>query len=53
MSDDDEDEMTMDFSSDQSGEMFGFGPLLESERTLMDRVRQELKIELKQVPTLL
>ncbi|XP_076921184.1 homeobox protein knotted-1-like 7 [Bidens hawaiensis] len=48
MSDDDEDEMALDFSSDQSGEMLGFGPLLESERTLIDRVRQELKIELKQ-----
>ncbi|XP_076905701.1 homeobox protein knotted-1-like 7 [Bidens hawaiensis] len=48
MSDDDEDEMAMDFSSNQSGEMLGFGPLLESERTLVDRVRQELKIELKQ-----
>ncbi|KAI3707050.1 hypothetical protein L6452_25227 [Arctium lappa] len=50
MSDDDEDEMTINFSLDQSGDMLGFGPLLptESERTLMDRVRQELKIELKQ-----
>ncbi|KAL8200882.1 hypothetical protein R6Q57_012221 [Mikania cordata] len=54
---DDEDEMTMDFSMDQSGgmdgsshDMMGFGPLLptESERSLMERVRQELKIELKQ-----
>ncbi|KAI7745528.1 hypothetical protein M8C21_008227 [Ambrosia artemisiifolia] len=50
MSDDGEDEMEMDFSSDQSGDMSGFGPLLptESERTLIERVRQELKIELKQ-----
>lgn len=51
MSDDDEDEMTINFSLDQSsGDMLGFGPLLPtaSERTLMDRVRQELKIELKQ-----
>ncbi|KAI3792509.1 hypothetical protein L2E82_06391 [Cichorium intybus] len=52
MSDDDEEEMGMDFSLDQSAaaDMFGFGPLLptESERTLIDRVRQELKIELKQ-----
>lgn len=52
---DDEDELQMDFSLDQSGgdghDLMGFGPLLptESERTLMDRVRQELKIELKQV----
>ena len=54
---DDEDEMPMDFSLDQSGgidgshDMMGFGPLLptESERSLMERVRQELKIELKQV----
>lgn len=51
---DDEDEMQMDFSLDQSGtdmhDMMGFGPLLptESERSLMERVRQELKIELKQ-----
>ena len=52
---DDEDELQMDFSLDQSGgeghDLMGFGPLLptESERTLMERVRQELKIELKQV----
>lgn len=52
---DDEDEMQMDFSMDQPGgdahDMMGFGPLLptESERSLMERVRQELKIELKQV----
>jgi hypothetical protein len=52
---DDEDDLQMDFSLDQSGadghDMMGFGPLLptESERSLMDRVRQELKIELKQV----
>ncbi|BBH03284.1 KNOTTED-like homeobox of Arabidopsis thaliana 7 [Prunus dulcis] len=51
---DDEDDMQMDFSLDQSGgdghDMMGFGPLLptESERSLMERVRQELKIELKQ-----
>ncbi|PON64052.1 Knotted-like homeobox transcription factor [Trema orientale] len=51
---DDEDEMQMDFSLDQSGgdanDMMGFGPLLptESERSLMERVRHELKIELKQ-----
>ncbi|KAM1258321.1 hypothetical protein ACFX13_038661 [Malus domestica] len=51
---DDEDDMQMDFPMDQSGaeghDMMGFGPLLptESERSLMERVRQELKIELKQ-----
>ena len=52
---DDEDELQMDFSFDQTGpeghDLMGFGPLLptESERSLMERVRQELKIELKQV----
>lgn len=52
---DDEDDLQMDFSLDQSGgdghDMMGFGPLLptESERSLMERVRQELKVELKQV----
>ncbi|XP_057511866.1 homeobox protein HD1-like [Actinidia eriantha] len=51
---DDEDELQMDFSLDQTGpdghDLMGFGPLLptESERSLMERVRQELKIELKQ-----
>ncbi|GMP96121.1 hypothetical protein CsSME_00044905 [Camellia sinensis var. sinensis] len=46
---DDEDELQMDFSLDQFGgdghDMMGFGPLIptESERSLMDRVRQELK----------
>ncbi|RZC31159.1 Homeobox protein knotted-1-like 7 isoform C [Glycine soja] len=51
---DDEDDLQMDFSLDQSSaeghDMMGFGPLLptESERSLMERVRQELKIELKQ-----
>nr|GLL49298.1 homeobox protein HD1 [Ipomoea trifida] len=55
---DDEDELAlqMDFSLDQSAggdgghDLMGFGPLLptESERSLMERVRQELKIELKQ-----
>ncbi|KAL7597030.1 hypothetical protein Lser_V15G27704 [Lactuca serriola] len=51
MSDDDEEETGMELPVDQSAsDMLGFGPLLptESERTLMDRVRQELKIELKQ-----
>lgn len=52
---DDEDEIggQMDFGMDQSEghDMMGLGPLLptESERSLMERVRQELKIELKQV----
>lgn len=51
---DDEDDL-MDFPLDQSGaegyDMMGFGPLhpTESERSLMERVRQELKLELKQV----
>ncbi|CAH9077520.1 unnamed protein product [Cuscuta epithymum] len=51
---DDEDELQMDFTFDQTGtegnDLMGFGPLLptESERSLMERVRQELKIELKQ-----
>lgn len=51
---DDEDDLQMDFSLDQSGteDVTGFGPLnlTVSERSLMERVRQELKIELKQVP---
>lgn len=54
---DDEDDLQMDFSIDQSSggadghDLMGFGPLIptESERSLMERVRQELKIELKQV----
>ncbi|XP_019189194.1 PREDICTED: homeobox protein HD1 [Ipomoea nil] len=53
---DDEDElaMQMDFSLDQSAggdgghDLMGFGLPTESERSLMERVRQELKIELKQ-----
>ncbi|KAL8064316.1 hypothetical protein ABFX02_01G081800 [Erythranthe guttata] len=51
---DDEEELQVDFSLDQSfaneNDLMGFGPLLptESERSLMERVRQELKIELKQ-----
>ena len=51
----DEDEPPMlegglDMGSD-GHDMMGFGPLLptDSERSLMERVRQELKIELKQV----
>ncbi|KAE9596806.1 putative transcription factor Homeodomain-TALE-KNOX family [Lupinus albus] len=55
MSDDEEDDMRMEMSSlDQSNgegnDIMGFGPLLptQSERSLMERIRQELKIELKQ-----
>lgn len=51
----DEDEPPMlegplDMGSD-GHDMMGFGPLMptDSERSLMERVRQELKIELKQV----
>ncbi|KAL7246830.1 hypothetical protein ACSBR2_001858 [Camellia fascicularis] len=53
---DDENELQMDFLLDQTvaerhDMMMGFGPLLptESARSLMERVQQELKIELKQV----
>lgn len=51
---DDDDELQLDCPLDMSvdgHDMMGFGPLLptESERSLMERVRQELKIELKQV----
>lgn len=53
---DDEDDMQIEYSMDQSSggdanDMMGFRPLLptESERSLMERVRHELKIELKQV----
>ncbi|XP_077245520.1 homeobox protein knotted-1-like 3 [Tasmannia lanceolata] len=50
---DDEDELQIDYALDigtDGQDLMGFGPLLptESERTLMERVRQELKIELKQ-----
>ncbi|KAL6556340.1 Homeobox protein HD-1 [Orobanche gracilis] len=50
---DDEDELQMDYSLDHGAsdhDLMGLGPLLptESERSLMERVRQELKIELKQ-----
>ncbi|CAN8245302.1 unnamed protein product [Cochlearia groenlandica] len=53
----DEEDLPIDFSPDNTfidfnngHDMTGFGPLLptESERSLMDRVRQELKLELKQ-----
>lgn len=54
MSDDDQDELQLDCPLDMTvdgHDMMGLGPLLptESERSLMDRVRQELKIQLKQV----
>nr|QUP52051.1 KNOX class 2 transcription factor [Isoetes lacustris] len=46
MSDDEEDQAENDYWQDN----MGFGPLIptETERTLMERVRQELKLELKQ-----
>ncbi|KAJ6828994.1 putative homeobox protein knotted-1-like 3 [Iris pallida] len=50
MSDDEDDlhsEMPMDVGFD-GHDMMGFGLPTESERTLMERVRQELKVELKQ-----
>lgn len=51
---DDEDDMQMEYAFDgttNGHDLMGFGPLLptEAERSLMDRVRQELKVELKQV----
>lgn len=50
---DDEDELHSEIPMDvgfDGHDMMGFGPLLptESERSLMERVRQELRIELKQ-----
>ncbi|KAH9616922.1 hypothetical protein KSS87_015239 [Heliosperma pusillum] len=50
---DDEDELQLDYPMDQSGGdvndmMMGFGLPTESERSLMERVRHELKLELKQ-----
>ncbi|RWR87852.1 homeobox protein HD1-like protein [Cinnamomum micranthum f. kanehirae] len=50
---DDEDDMQMEYSFDNNTDghdLMGFGPLLptDAERSLMERVRQELKIELKQ-----
>lgn len=43
-------EVGLDMGSD-GHDMMGFGPLMptDSERSLMERVRQELKMELKQV----
>lgn len=55
MSDDDEDQVESDVNlydgSLDGHDSMGFGPLVptESERSLMERVRQELKHELKQV----
>jgi hypothetical protein len=55
MSDDDEDQVDSEanmFDGSLEGvDTMGFGPLVptESERSLMERVRQELKHELKQV----
>lgn len=56
MSDDEDEQLQMDYGLDNQSsgggdhDMMGLGPLLptESERSLMERVRQELKIELKQ-----
>ena len=55
MSDDDDDQVDSDANlfdgSLEGADTMGFGPLIptESERSLMERVRQELKHELKQV----
>ena len=57
MSDDEDEQLQLDYCLDNQSsgggdhDMMGLGPLLptESERSLMERVRQELKIELKQV----
>lgn len=53
---DDEDDVPLDYSLDQSSavdpnDMMGFGSFIptEAERSLMERVRHELKVELKQV----
>lgn len=59
MSDDDDDQADSDTNFLDGGfdgpDSMGFGPLVptESERSLMERVRQELKHELKQVNKLL
>jgi hypothetical protein len=44
----------LDMGSADGHDMMGFGPLMptDSERSLMERVRQELKMELKQVHTI-
>ena len=52
---DDEEDLPLDYALDQNEgdahEMMGFGPSIptEFERSLMDRVRHELKLEFKQV----
>lgn len=57
MSDDDDDQVDSDANLFDGGldgtDSLGFGPLIptENERSLMERVRQELKHELKQVHT--
>lgn len=58
MSDDEDDQVDSDASLfdgslDGPHDSMGFGPLIptETERSLMERVRQELKHELKQVCT--
>ena len=55
MSDDDDEPVDSDVNLFEDGnDSMGFGPLIptESERSLMERVRQELKHELKNVPYL-
>lgn len=58
MSDDEDDQIDSDANlfdaSMEGGDNMGFGPLVptESERSLMERVRQELKHELKQARNL-
>lgn len=58
MSDDDDEQVDSDANlfdgSMDAHDSMGFGPLIptESERSLMERVRQELKHELKQVMAL-
>ena len=52
MSDDEDEQVESDANMFDGGlDVLGFGPLIptESERSLMERVRQELKHELKQV----
>lgn len=51
MSDNDDEQADSDASMMEGLECMGFGPLIptESERSLMERVRQELKHELKNV----
>ena len=57
MSDDEEDQINSDANlfdgAFDGSDSMGFGPLVptENERSLMERVRQELRHELKQVST--